>query len=430
MKKIISTFIFIIFLVYGVQSQEYPIDLEKAHQYFMEAKKLSDLDDSKLWGQPFYGSMMFVDPETRFIVANKADLKGVLKPEKDVFIGYLKPEDPIANTSMKWAEETWMMIMWNALSEDVLKRTNLMMHELYHCLQPKLEMLPQACNNAHLDQMNARIWLKMEWNALEHAIFSEGKERSRSIADALRFRNFRHKLYPQARENEKKLELNEGIAEYTGFKLALLDMNDQYKYFKSTTVNRKNVKSYVRSFAYVSGPLYGFLLDEKSDVWRSELTQNSDIGELLAKSYNFHQDSEDEKILISLAQQYAYDSIKAIETEREVKRLEKVKLLEEKFIYKPVLRLKLVNMKIQFDPRSLQPLDKHGTVYQNIRVSDEWGILDVDNEALMSSDWKMITVSAVGLTTTDKQLKGKGWSLQLNKGWKLKSDGLDKVLEK
>ena len=430
MKKTISIIVLVLSVFQGIKSQEYPIDLEKAQQYFMEAKKLSDADGSKLWGMQFYGPMMFVDPSTRFIVTNKADLQGILKAEGDVFIGYLKAEDGIANTATEWAGETWMMIMWGAMSEDVLKRTNLMMHELYHCIQPKIGMSPQACNNKHLDQMQARIWMKLEWNALENAIFSAGEVRHQSVTDALKFRNFRHNLYPLAKENEVKLELNEGIAEYTGFKLALLNKKDQSNYFKTTIPARKNVKSYVRSFAYISGPLYGFLLDEKSGDWHKGITKNSDLGESLGKYYDLDHRSEDEDTLTILAQQYGYDSILSKESKREKQRLLKIKELEEKFVQNPVLKLNLTNMKIQFDPRSLQPLGNYGTVYQTIRVADDWGILDVDDEAIMSSDWKTITVSAVGVKHDKNQLQGIGWSLLLNEGWNLKCDGLNWVVEK
>lgn len=428
MKKIISIIVLVFALNSGLESQEYPINLEKAHQYFMEAKVLSEKDNSRLWGVKFYDPMMFVDLKTRFIITNKADLQENLKQDGNVFVGYLKPEDAIANTAVKWAGETWMMIMWAAMSNDILKRTNLMMHELYHCIQTKIGLPTQACDNKHLDQMKARIWIKMEWNALEKAIFSRGKERKQSIKNAIEFRSYRHSIYPEAQENEIKLEMNEGIAEYTGFKLSLLKKKDQLNYFKTSIPERKNVKSYVRSFAYVSGPLYGYLLDEKSDDWRSGLTQNSDLGVLLANLYEIHNNCDDEETIIAQAQKYDYTNVFNFESQREKQRLLKLKVLEDKFINNSVLKLNLKNIGIAFDPRTLQPFKNYGTVYQTIRVTDDWGILEVKNEALMSADWSMITVSTEGILIEGELIKGDGWTLQLKEGWKIENDGNDKMV--
>lgn len=43
--------------------------------------------------------MMFVDPQTRFLVANQADANGTLKPEGTVFIGSLPKDQNVSNTA-------------------------------------------------------------------------------------------------------------------------------------------------------------------------------------------------------------------------------------------------------------------------------------------------------------------------------------------
>lgn len=69
----------------------------------------------------------------------------------------------------------------------------------------------------------------------------------------------------------------------------------------------------------------------------------------------------------------------------------------------------------------LQPLDKAGTVYPNMRISDDWGILEAKNGALMKSDWSAVIVTAPSVVT-GTSLNGDGWTLKLDTGWKIVPD--------
>jgi len=51
-------------------------------------------------------------------------------------------------------------------------------------------------------------------------------------------------------------------------------------------------------------------------------------------------------------------------------------------------------MHVQFDPRDLQPLEKAGTVYPTLRISDDWGVLEAKSGALMKPDWSAVIVVA------------------------------------
>lgn len=48
------------------------------------------------------------------------------------------------------------------------------------------------------------------------------------------------------------------------------------------------------------------------------------------------------------------------------------------------------------------PIEDKGTVYPNIRVTDKWGILTVENGALMSPNWDKISISNPTQTTDKK----------------------------
>jgi len=428
MKKILL----IIMILYAIgisqlAAQEYPIDLEKAHQYFMEAKELADKDNSRLWGINMYGPMLFVDPSTRFVVTNEADLLGKLKKEKNVFIGKLSEQDGIANTSTEWAGKRWMMILWPSLSNNNLERTNLMMHELYHCVQKKIGMEMKSEMNNHLDEMQARIWLTMEWNALEKAVFSKGKEREQSIYDALIFRNYRHKIYPGSKENECNLEMNEGIAEYTGFKLSYLNPEDQQNYFRNRLKSGKMTESYVRSFAYLSGPMYGYLLDESRFKWKQKLKNEGDLGNLLQSAYSIKLDTLNlNQIAENRSLAYNYNTVYGMEKMREDDRLNEVNELTTKLVERPILIIDFVNMNYQFNPNNLKSLDNYGTVFPTIRVNDDWGILEVNGgSALMNKARTAISISAQKIKIKGKLIEGEEWTLELDTAWMLVTGARD-----
>jgi hypothetical protein len=75
-------------------------------------------------------------------------------------------------------------------------------------------------------------------------------------------------------------------------------------------------------------------------------------------------------------------------------------------------------MQVQFDPRNLQPPEKAGTVYPNMRISDDWGILDATNGALMKPDWSVVILIAPS-AVAGSRIKGDGWTLELKAGWKI-----------
>jgi hypothetical protein len=82
-------------------------------------------------------------------------------------------------------------------------------------------------------------------------------------------------------------------------------------------------------------------------------------------------------------------------------------------------------MNISFDPRNLMPVEGYGTVYPTLRLSDNWGILTVTEGALLGTNWDRVTVSEPAVISTEK-VSGKGWSIDLNKGYVVEKDNSGK----
>jgi len=260
-------------------------DTGKARQYFAEAKALSERDNGGLWKVPLCGPLLFVDYGTRYAIANQVDAEGTLKPLDGVYVGTAPPELGVANTATKWAGVEWTMVMW-PLPQYKQPRMRLMLHECFHRVQAGIGLKPADAQNGHLDSLEGRIWLQIEWRALEHAFWQQGEERMRDVADALYFRNYRRSLFPATETNENALEMNEGMAEYTGFKLST-SSPEEYAVAVAAWLRSAPTRtpSYGRSFAYTSGPAYGGLLDAASKDWRTRLTPATNLGQLLARAY-------------------------------------------------------------------------------------------------------------------------------------------------
>src|SRR3712207_9077841 len=67
----------------------------------------------------------------------------------------------------------------------------------------------------HLDVVDGRYWMRLEWRALARALRESGEPRALAIRDALAFRQARHTRFPDKVETERALYINEGLASYT-----------------------------------------------------------------------------------------------------------------------------------------------------------------------------------------------------------------------
>src|SRR5437763_6171448 len=199
--KIAVCCLFLLTCVTCLIAQSSAIDTKLAQQYFRQLEQTSDRDGGKTWGLSLYGPILFVDPGSGSIVANQADDENKLVAGDGVFIGTLPKDISPANTAIDWAGVHWTMVMW-PVSEFRQPRERLLLHECFHRLQEKLGLPARDAVNAHLDTLNGRIWIQMEWRALERALRQIGPARNAAIADALLFRTYRRSLFPDATRNE------------------------------------------------------------------------------------------------------------------------------------------------------------------------------------------------------------------------------------
>lgn len=403
-----------------VVAQSSAIDTTLAYQYFQEAQTLCNRDNGKLWAVSLCGPMLFVDRKTRTVVANQADAEGSLTKNGNVFVGKLPAKVQIANTAIDWAGVKWTMIIF-PLPEDRYRRANLMAHELWHRIQKDIGFPMSGAANNHLDSRDGRLWLQLEWRALAAALRTQGKQRRQAITDVLLFRTYRRAIFPHAASEEREMEMNEGLAEYTGVRLSGSPNLNQYV-VDGDLKEATSRQTFVRSFAYATGPAYGILLDETGRNWRKGLKKEDDLGVVLQKTLAIRLPQHIRQAAEKRARIYDGDKLQASETERENKRQQLVAAYRAKLVDGPVLVIPLQKMSMELNPGNLVPLDSLGTVYPTIRVVDVWGILTVSNGALMNSTFSRIYVSAPG-SVSASPIQGDGWTLELNAGWTVVAGG-------
>ena len=402
-------------------AQTASIDTKLAAQYFRQLKQTSDRDAARTWGEALYGPIMFVDPRSSSVVANQADLEHKLVFQDGVFVGTLPSEINPANTAFDWAGVHWTMVMW-PVSEFRQSRERLLLHECFHRLQEKLGLPARDAVNSHLDTLNGRIWIQMEWRALERALRVTGADRNAAIRDALLFRSYRRSLFADSAVNENALEINEGLAEYTGVKLSSADVLETAVRANIILRQARNNPTFARSFAYISGPAYGALLDLSGRPWRTGLKPSSDFGELLQQHYRIRVRASEAAARAAISR-YEGDEIVTIETQQDQKRQQQISEARKKFLDGPVLILSLSSdVRYSYDPNNVIGIDASNTVYPTMRLVDEWGVLTVSDGAWLERATSGHLLRARLPAPADlsaRPLKGEGWSLELSSGWEV-----------
>jgi hypothetical protein len=393
------------------------IMLNQAATYFAEFKEACEQRRAaELWGVEVHGPVLLIDPTTRHVVANQADRQGLLEAhDSGVFIGRLPASKPIANAPVEWAGVRWAMIVVQFLNDQRDKRVTLIAHESFHRVQPALGLMVFDRENDHLDTPEGRYWMKLEWNALQSALNSTGEQRDTAVRDALSFRAVRRAQFRQSARRENAMEIREGLAQYTGMRVGGRSAAQVVEHGQAI---RDRTDGIVRSFGYISGPLYGYLLDDATNnSWRADVTGRSDLGGMLAEAMNIAPtvDHADE-----LAMSYGGAALRIAEDEREQARQARLAGWRETLVKGPVL---IVDLSLctsrTMDTRHFHPFDTGRTVYGVRTLIAQWGTLEVRAEgggAILEN--KASGLGRVSLrNAAADSLSGEGWTLTVADGW-------------
>ena len=366
-------------------------------------------DKTPLWGVSLWGKIVLVNQETRSAIANERDPAGKFEERDSLFYGTLPDQFMPANTSIDWGGQQWTLVM-TPLPLSAFSRIRLLGHESFHRLQKQLNLNVDEPKLSHVDSEAGRLWLRMELRALAQALRTSGNESRDAVRDAMAFRATRQKLFPGAKTQEAALEIQEGLAEYTGTVLALKNTGESILRVARATEDYEGNSSLTRSFAYGTGPALGILLDRFHPGWRKSVTRETNLAALLSAAVGAT--NADHR------NQYGYQSVASDEHEREARHQQQLTKFRASFVDGPILIFpKTEEVYRYFDPNNLISMGELGTVYPTGTFTSRWGKLQVKDGALLGPDNQSLRV--VAPKDADART-GPGWTLELAPGWKIR----------
>lgn len=378
------------------------VDQQRAESFFREAQALCERDGGRMWGVSVCAPMVLGDARTQTFATSQPP-PDAPRPRSVGFV----------NAPLQWGGVTWIAYVWDDLADaPPWRRNEILLHEMFHGVQAQLGLAVGILENEHLDALDGRYWLRLEWRALARALGTSGVQRTAAVRDALAFRQARRRTHPAAAENERGLEINEGIASYAGTVLAASSRADAIANALTILTGVEGGESFVRTFAYVSGPAYGLLLDEASPGWHRALRASDDLGLLLMNALAV-QPAHD---AAGAAAEYGGTELRAAEQQREQLRQDRINELRRRFEDGPVLVIPGGGSAMS-DSRGAIVIPGSGTVYfQTYRASGAWGTLEARNGVLLASDGRTRRVPAP-VRQDDGTFSGDGWTFKAAPGW-------------
>jgi hypothetical protein len=242
----------------------------------------------------------------------------------------------------------------------------------------------------HLDAMDGRYWLRLEWRALARALRESGAQRSAAARDALAFRQARRMLHTAAAETERAIEITEGLAAYTGTAAAAASGDDAIAGALDLLTSGETGESFVRTFAYVSGPAYGLLLDASFPGWRQRIRNTDDYATLLASALMVQPATD----AAASAVRYGGAEVRAAEEQRDRQRQGRIAELRRQFVDGPVFVLRGGGSGMS-NSMGAVVIPNVGTVFFGpYRHNTDSGMLEAEKGVLVESDGSVCRVPA------------------------------------
>jgi hypothetical protein len=379
------------------------VDQQRAREFFKDAQALCERDGGRLWGVSICAPIVIGDARTQTFATSRQPPDA----PRSKLIGIL-------NGPIQWGDTVWAALSWETVANQPPHvRNSMFLHESFHIFQRQPLGLGVGTNSAeHLDTEDGRYWLRLEWHALARALRDSGEARTLAIRDALAFRKARYAQFPDKVETERALDINEGLASYTGFVLAAPSTADAIAMALDELKGQESGESYVRTAAYASGPAYGLLLDAASPGWTRTVRSSDNPALLLIRALGVRPTAD----AAAAATRYGGAELRAAEHTRDQQRQARIAELRRRFVDGPVLVMPGGGRGYS-DSHGAVVIADVGTIYLGeYHQTGEWGALDADKGVLVSTDGRTRRLPAPvrGDGTT---ISGDGWTLKAAPGW-------------
>jgi hypothetical protein len=378
------------------------VDQQRAQEYFKEAQALCERDGGRLWGASICAPMVIGDERTQTFATSQPP-PNAPRPR---LIGIL-------NGPIQWGGAWWAAVSWDTIANwPAATRGEALLHESFHILQMRLGLGVGTVENEQLDTADGRYWIRLEWRALAQALRASGASRARAVRDALAFRQARHARFPDSAETERAVDINEGLASYTGTVLAAPSHAAAMARGIDLLVEGEKGDSFVRTFPYTYGPAYGLLLDAASPGWPRRVRASDDLAVLLMRALAVQPTVD----VAAAVARYGGAGIRTDEDQRAQQRQARIAELRRRFVDGPVLVMPGGGGGYT-DSHGAAVIPDVGTVYFGpYRVTGVWGALDAEQGVLILTDGRTrhLPAPVPGDATT---IAGDGWTFKAAAGW-------------
>jgi hypothetical protein len=311
-----------------------------------------------------------------------------------------------------WGGTRWSAYIWAWIpASDTQARGTLFIHELFHRIQPQLKLEAGVAENDHLDTLDGRYWMQLEWRALSRALTSSGAARAAAIGDALAFRRARRTAFPAAAAAEAADEIREGLAEYTGVVVAAPSTAEAIASAVRHLAAAEQEVNFVRRFHAASGPAYGLLLDAFAPGWTRRVTAADDLAQLLTAAAKI----EPARDAAAAAARYRAAELRAAEEKLDVGRQARVAGLKARFVDGPVLIVPRPTGAAT-NNTGATPIPDVGLVIMEYRSTPAWGSLTATGGVLVPTKGGVLHLTTP-FQTSGSTLSGEGWTITLAAGW-------------
>jgi hypothetical protein len=349
--------------------------------------------------------MVFADARTRTLATNQPRPTA----EWPRTLGF-------ANAPIEWGGERWASFVWDFTTAlpKARERGELMLHELFHRIQPDLGLITPSGKNGHLDTVEGRFWLRLEWRALARALGQSGEDRKRAVSDAAAFQLMRRSQFADAAENERVEEIREGLAQYTGTAATAASHAEAVASALEHLASAERHETFLQQ-SYTTGVAYGFLLDDASADWRRRVRSDSDLGQMLMAALGVTPTAN----AVEASGRYGGTELRVEEQARDERHRAFVRELQNRFVDGPALLVPSGGGGT-FNAVGATPIPGVGTVYfSRYRIKGDWGTLDATNGVLIADDGARRLPGPVRIEGAN--ITGDGWTVTVAAGWSVRS---------
>ena len=420
---------------------ESDIDFVMVALLFARTEAIWDTDDGALWGVPLHVPLIIACSLTRVGVASQPLWEGLVQYPTDdmiVYVGMLPCDAWIGTTIVTIDGQDAGMMTWCIMEFfdfDEQSMVSVLVHEGFHIVQRRIHGHTGfgSIINGHTEgAQNSYI---LEVTALLQAWQTTGQEQLANINDALYIRNARRLTYLTQEENQ--LEIGEGLVQYT--ESVLVRSHEEIEEFLVYLIDRMKHMEIIEasgvalSWGYISGKLYGLLLDELCTVWRTgPIHRDTDLGQLLQEAAGL-----DNLTPPTDLERFGYSQIAAATRHRmaefEGKMLAALEALAQPHIRIPVVegygvvrdgifivpkyRVEEKGLDINRDPNMRTTLDPF--LLTSGIVECRWGRLYLESGHTHVQWGRNYWLSAPSFEIVRNRVYGEGWMIELNDGWEL-----------